>query len=71
MKRKSSWNKTFPVPKAANQCFHSQLIGSGTMVKYFSNVLDGFTRFAKQGIINNQAFRARNIRRISFAFGDF
>jgi len=37
MNRKSIWNKTFSVPKTANQRFHSQLIGSGTMVKYFSN----------------------------------
>jgi hypothetical protein len=41
------------------------------MVKYFSNVLDGFTCFAKQGIIYNEAFRTGNIRRVSFAFGKF
>jgi hypothetical protein len=34
-------------------------------------MLDGFTRFAKQGIIYNQAFRTGNIRRISFGFGNF
>jgi hypothetical protein len=43
----------------------------GAMVKHFLNVLDGLNRFEKQGIIYNQAFRARNIRRVSFGFGNF
>ncbi len=40
------------------------------MFKYISNVLDGFTCFAKQGIIYIKAFRTGNIRRVSFAFGN-
>jgi hypothetical protein len=71
MKRKIFWNKAYPVSKTANQRLHSQLIGSGSVVKFFSDMFDGFTRFAKQSIIYNRAFRIGNIHRVSFGFGTF
>jgi hypothetical protein len=71
MKRKTVEIKLFLSQKPQTKAFIPCLVRKIALIKHFSDLLNGFTRFKKKCIIENQAFWTGNIPRVPFAFGIF